>query len=189
MSLKFKAKIMDTAAVERTLIRIAHQIVEKNDGTENLCLIGIKSRGVPLARRIAANIKEIEGSDIPVGELDITHYRDDILRTDDLPIVSETNVPFSVEGKIVILVDDVIYTSRTARAAMDAVTDLGRPARIQLFVLIDRGHSELPIKANFIGKNIPTSKSETVKVKLQEYDGETSVSIFERETPKGKINF
>jgi pyrimidine operon attenuation protein/uracil phosphoribosyltransferase len=181
MALKFKAKIMDSTSVERTLVRIAHQIVEKNDGTDNICLIGIKSRGVPLARRVAENIREIEGVEIPVGELDITHYRDDVVLPDDAPIVSETNIPFSVEGKIVILVDDVIYTSRTARAAMDAVTDLGRPARIQLFVLVDRGHTELPIKATYIGKNIPTSHSETVKVKLQESDGETSVSIFEEE--------
>lgn len=179
MAPKFKAKIMDESAVERALIRIAHQIIEKNDGTENLCLIGIKSRGVPLARRVADNIRSIEGTDIPVGELDITHYRDDRRLAGDSPVVSETDVPFSVEGKVVILVDDVIYTSRTARAAMDAVTDLGRPARIQLFVLIDRGHSELPIKADYVGKNIPTSKSEMVSVKLSEYDGETSVSIYE----------
>jgi len=179
--LAFKAKIMDESAVERTLIRIAHQIIEKNNGTQGMCLIGIKTRGVPLAKRIAENIKSIENVDIPVGELDITLYRDDLSTVSDSPIVSDNNIPFDVEGKIVILVDDVIYTGRTARAAMDAVTDLGRPSRIQLFVLVDRGHAELPIKATFIGKNIPTSHSEVVSVKLNEIDGETGVSILEKQ--------
>ncbi|MGM9522536.1 MAG: bifunctional pyr operon transcriptional regulator/uracil phosphoribosyltransferase PyrR [Oscillospiraceae bacterium] len=170
---------MDKDSVERTLVRISHQIIEKNHGVGGVCLIGIKSRGVPLAQRLAENIKKIEGVDVPVGELDITLYRDDLSMISPIPVVSGTKVPFSVEGKIVILVDDVIFTGRTARAAMDAVTDLGRPARIQLFTLIDRGHTELPIKANFIGKNIPTSRSEVVSVKLMETDGETNVSIYE----------
>ena len=180
MSLKFKSELMDKASVERTLVRIAHQIIEKNHGTENLCLIGIKSRGVPLALRIAKNISDIEGANVPVGELDITLYRDDLSTIADKPVVSESRVPFDVNDKVVILVDDVIFTGRTARAAMDAVTDLGRPARIQLFVLIDRGHTELPIKATYIGKNIPTALSEVVSVKLEETDGETCVDILEK---------
>lgn len=178
--MKFKAKIMEQSDVERTLVRIAHQIIEKNNGTENLCLIGIQTRGVPLAHRIASNIRAIEGVEIPVGELDITHYRDDRTHDHSAEVLSRSTIPFSVEGRVVILVDDVIYTSRTARAAMDAVTDLGRPSRIQLCVLVDRGHSELPIKATYIGKNIPTSHSEVVSVKLQETDGETNVSILEK---------
>lgn len=180
MSLRFKAEIMDAASIERTLVRIAHQIIEKNHGTDNVCLVGIKSRGVPLARRVSENIKAIEGTEVPVGELDITLYRDDLSTISDKPVVSESHIPFDVSGKIVVLVDDVIFTGRTARAAMDAVTDLGRPSRIQLFVLVDRGHAELPIKATYIGKNIPTSKSEVVSVKLEETDRETSVLIYEK---------
>lgn len=178
--MQFKAQIMDKPAVERTLVRIAHQIIEKNNGTDGLCLIGIRTRGVPLARRVAENIRAIDGAEMPVGELDITLYRDDLSAVSDAPVVEETNVPFSVTGKTVILVDDVIFTCRTARAAMDAVTDLGRPARIQLFCLIDRGHAELPIKATYIGKNIPTSLSEVVAVRLDEVDGETGVVIMEK---------
>ena len=178
--MKFKAQIMDEAAIERTLVRIAHQIIEKNDGTDGLCLIGIKTRGIPLAERIAENISRIEGVKIPVGKLDISLYRDDLTNIADSPIVSDTSVPFDVTGKTVVLVDDVIFTCRTARAAMDAVTDLGRPARIQLFCLIDRGHSEPPIRATYVGKNIPTSLNEVVSVKLTETDGETSVSIYEK---------
>ena len=179
MSLRFKAQVMDRDSVERTLVRIAHQIIEKNHGVDNVCLVGIKTRGVPLARRIADNIFRIENARLPVGELDITMYRDDLDGASPAPVVSESHIPFPVEGKTVILVDDVMFTGRTARAAMDAVTDLGRPALIQLFVLIDRGHAELPIKATYIGKNIPTSRSEVVSVKLTETDGETGVSICE----------
>lgn len=180
MELTFKAQIMDKASFERTLVRIAHQIIEKNHGIDDLCLIGIRTRGVPLARRIAENIRTIEGAEIPVGELDITLYRDDLSTIADAPIVSNSNVPFPVEGKTVVLVDDVIYTCRTARAALEAVMTLGRPARVQLFCMIDRGHAELPIKANYIGKNIPTSQNEVVSVKLDETDGETGVAILER---------
>lgn len=180
MELKFKAQIMDAAGVERTLVRIAHQIIEKNQGTENLCLIGIRTRGVPLAHRIAANIEKIEGISVPVGELDITLYRDDLSQRSETPVVSDTNIPFSIKDKIVILVDDVIYTCRTARSALDAVMAISRPARIQLCCMVDRGHAELPIKANFVGKNIPTSHSELVSVKLEETDGETGISIYER---------
>ena len=175
-----KAQLMDQAAVERALVRIAHQIVEKNHGTQGLCLVGIKTRGVPLARRLADNIRAIEGVEVPVGELDITLYRDDLSQVADTPLLGGTAVDFSVEGKTVVLVDDVIFTGRTARAAMDAVTDLGRPARIQLFALIDRGHAELPIKANYVGKNIPTALSELVSVKLAECDGETCVDLYDR---------
>ena len=180
MELKFKAQIMDAAGLERTLVRIAHQIIEKNQGTENVCLIGIRTRGVPLARRIAANIEKIEGIKVPVGELDITLYRDDLSHRAESPVVSDTNIPFSIKDKTVILVDDVIYTCRTARAALDAVMAISRPARIQLCCMVDRGHAELPIKANFVGKNIPTSHTELVSVKLEETAGETGISIYER---------
>lgn len=180
MELKFKAQIIDSVSFERTLVRISHQIIERNHGTENLCLIGIRTRGVPLARRIAANIEAIEGVRLPVGELDITLHRDDLAETPDAPIVSSTDIPFDITGKTVVLVDDVIYTCRTARAALDATMAIGRPARVQLFCMIDRGHSELPIKADYVGKNIPTALSETVSVKLEEIDGETNVSIFEK---------
>ena len=176
----FKARIMDEAAVERTLVRIAHQIVEKNRGTENLCLVGLKTRGVPLAERLAENIERIEGVRVPVGKLDITLYRDDLNGVPDA-VVSDTEVPFDINAKTVVLVDDVIFTTRTARAAMDALIDRGRPARIQLFALIDRGHAEFPIKPDFVGKNIPTSLRETVAVRLRETDGETGVSIYEKE--------
>ncbi len=179
MELKFKAQILDRQAFERTLVRIAHQIIEKNHGVENVCLIGIRTRGVPLARRLAKNIRTIEGIEVPVGELDITLYRDDLTTIAEAPVLSGTNVPFDVTGKTVVLVDDVIFTCRTARAAMDALMALGRPARIQLFCMIDRGHAELPIKANYIGKSIPTAHTEVVSVKLEETDGETGVSIYE----------
>ena len=181
MELKFKAKIMDEAAIDRTLVRIAHEILEKNDGTDDLCLIGIRTRGVPLARRLAKNIEKIDGVQLPVGELDITLYRDDLSTVADAPVLNRTDIPFPIAGKTVVLVDDVIYTCRTARAALDAVMQLGRPARIQLFALIDRGHAEFPIKPDFVGKNIPTSLREIVAVRLAECDGETGVSIYEKE--------
>ena len=176
----FKAKIFEESDINRVLIRIAHQICEKNSGIENLCLIGIRTRGVPLAQRLAEFIGRIEGKKPEVGALDITMHRDDRDKTHSVPVVSSTDVPFSVEGKTVVLVDDVIYTCRTARAALDAVMALGRPARIQLSVLIDRGHSELPIRANFVGKNIPTSLEEIIAVRLVECDGEDSVSIYSK---------
>ncbi len=175
--MNFKAKILAESDIDRILIRIAHQICEKNNGIENLCLIGIRTRGVPLAHRLSEYIGRIEGIAPEVGALDITLHRDDIAKG-GAPVVSSTDVPFSVEGKTVVLVDDVIYTCRTARAALDAVMSLGRPARIQLCVLIDRGHSELPIRANFVGKNIPTSHEEIIAVRLRELDCEDSVSIY-----------
>ena len=172
---------MNDNDIKRALVRISHQITEKNHGTDNLCIIGIKSRGVPLAHRIAANIKAFEGVDIPVGELDITHYRDDLEQAPDPLVGCVSEVGFSVVGKTVILVDDVIFTGRTVRAALDAIVELGRPARIQLAVLVDRGHTELPIKANYIGKNIPSSLSEVIRVRLEEHDEvQTSVTIWEK---------
>ena len=180
MELRFKAFIMDELAVERAVTRIAHQIIEKNSGTRGLCLIGIKTRGYPLAVRVGEKIKEITGESIPVGAVDITMYRDDLSVISEEPVVKSSEIPFPVDGKTVILVDDVIFTGRTARAAMEAVLRHGRAARIQLFVMIDRGHSELPIKATYVGKNIPTSLNEVVAVKLKECDGETGISIYEK---------
>ena len=177
--MEFKARIMSSEDIDRTLVRLAHQIIEKNRSVEDVCLIGIKTRGVPLAQRLAANIEKIEGVSVPVGELDITLYRDDLSKIAVDPIVSQSNVPFSVVDKTVVLVDDVIFTGRTARAALEALMKLGRPARVQLVALIDRGHSELPIKANFVGKNIPTSLSEVVTVHMSETDGYSDVVINE----------
>ena len=177
----FKAQIMDAAAVDRTLVRIAHQIIEKNPGTQDLCLVGIRTRGVPLAERLSENIFRIEGQRVPVGKLDITLHRDDLSAVPDAPVVSDTDSPFDINGKTVVLADDVIFTTRTARAALDALISLGRPARIQLFALIDRGHAEFPIHPDFVGKNIPTSMKEVVVVRMPETDGETGVYIYEKE--------
>ncbi len=174
----YKATLMSPEDIDRALKRIAHQIIEKNHGLKNVCLIGIRTRGIPLARRLARNIETIEGAKVPVGELDITLYRDDLSRVSEMPEVAGSSVDFSVEDMTVVLVDDVIYTARTARAAMEAVMKLGRPAKIQLCVLVDRGHTELPIRPNFVGKNIPTSVGEVVAVRLEETDDENAVKIF-----------
>jgi pyrimidine operon attenuation protein/uracil phosphoribosyltransferase len=174
-----KAQILDQEGIRRSLTRIAHEIIERNKGIDNLVLIGIRRRGVPLAERLAELIKEIEGRSVLVGILDITLYRDDLTTLAYQPLVRSTEVPFPVSGKTVVLVDDVIYTGRTIRAALDAVIDLGRPRVIQLAVLIDRGHRELPIRADYIGKNVPTSRKELVSVKLKEIDGEERVVILE----------
>lgn len=174
----YKATLMSSDDIDRVLKRISHQIIEKNRGLENVCLIGIRTRGVPLAQRLQCHIEEIEGVRIPVGELDITLYRDDLSRVGELPEVKGSSVDFSVEDKIVVLVDDVIYTSRTARAALEAVMKLGRPAKVQLCVLVDRGHTELPIRPNYVGKNIPTSVDEVVAVRLSETDDENAVKLF-----------
>ena len=176
--MKYKATILSDADVQRTLVRISHQIIEKNRGTQDLCLIGIRTRGVPLAQRIADNIGRIYGEKLPVGELDITPYRADLSEANKSPVLNGSNVPFSVAGNTVVLVEEVIFTTRTARAALGAVMSLGRPARIQLAVLIDRGHSELPIKPDYVGKNIPTSLEELISVKLTETDGQTNVAIY-----------
>lgn len=178
--MEFKAKIMSSDDIDRVLVRLAHQIIEKNSGITNVCLIGIKTRGVPLANRLAANIEKIEHCKVDVGQLDITLYRDDLSLVNRDPVLNDSNVPFSIEGKTVVLVDDVIFTGRTARAALDALVKLGRPAKVQLCELIDRGHSELPIKANFVGKNIPTALNEIVTVQLAEIDGVSSVVINEK---------
>ena len=167
----FKAKLMDEAALRRALTRIAHEIIEKNDGVDGLCLIGIHRRGVPLAQAISDLIARIENIRVPVGEIDITRYRDDLTVLTDGAAVTDTRVDFDVTGKTVVLVDDVLYTGRTARAAIEAVFSLGRPARIQLAIVIDRGHRELPIRADYVGKNVPTSRQELIEVHVPPYDG------------------
>ncbi|MDI6824956.1 MAG: bifunctional pyr operon transcriptional regulator/uracil phosphoribosyltransferase PyrR [Bacillota bacterium] len=174
-----KARIMDEEAMRRAITRIAHEILEKNKGIEGVVLVGIRRRGVPLAERLAAQIEAIEGRRVPVGSLDITLYRDDLTLRSDHPVVHRTEVPFAVQGKKVVLVDDVLYTGRTVRAALDAIMDLGRPALIQLAVLVDRGHRELPIRADYVGKNVPTSRREIIHVKLRETDDEDAVIIEE----------
>lgn len=170
--------ILDESAIRRALTRIAHEILERNKGVEDCVLVGIRTRGVYLAERLAEKIYQIEGERIPIGELDITLYRDDLTEKSEQPEIRETNVP-DVQGKKVILVDDVIYTGRTIRAAMDALIDLGRPALIQLAVLVDRGHRELPIRPDFVGKNVPTSKKEVVSVALSEIDKQTDSVIIQ----------
>jgi len=174
-----KAVILSSAAMDRALMRISHEILEREDGNA-LCLVGIRRRGVPLARKIAENICRISGEEIPVGVLDITLYRDDLSEKGDEARVSATEVGFDLQGKTVILVDDVLYTGRTVRAALDAVMKLGRPSAIRLAALIDRGHRELPIRADFVGKNVPTSRREHIEVRLPEYDGRQEVAILER---------
>ena len=174
----FKATIMDEAAVMRALKRISHEIVEKNGGADNLAIVGIKRRGVPLAQIIADNIKDIENVSVPVGIADITFYRDDLKHISDEPVLNQTDFGFDVTGKTVILVDDVLYTGRTARAAMEAVMSSGRAAAIRLAVLVDRGHRELPIRGDFVGKNVPTSKNERISVKIPPIDGITAVELY-----------
>lgn len=180
-SVKQKAVVLDNEGIRRALTRIAHEIIERNKGTENLALIGIRSRGVPLARRLAQRILQIEGREVPVGMLDITLYRDDLSTLSLQPLVHRTEVHFPVEGKTIVLVDDVMFTGRTIRAALDAVIDLGRPKLIQLAVLVDRGHRELPIRADYVGKNVPTSRKEDVSVLLDETDGDEKVVITEED--------
>jgi len=171
---------MTAEDVRRATIRISHEIVEKHAGTDGLALVGIQRRGVPLAHRIAAAIRENEGVDVPVGALDITFYRDDLSLVAQQPIVKGTDIAFDLNGKTIVLVDDVLYTGRTIRAAMDALIDYGRPQAIRLAVLVDRGHRELPIRADHVGKNVPTSREEVVKVTLEETDGEDAVEIERR---------
>lgn len=179
--MKLKSVLLDDKAMQRSLIRVAHEIIEKNKGVEDIVLVGIKRRGYPLAERIGRQIANIEGVEVPVGSVDISLYRDDLHTLDDMPTINDRDLGIEVVGKKVVLVDDVLYTGRTARAAIDAVIDAGRPTMIQLAVLIDRGHRELPIRADFVGKNVPTSKGEMVSVELKEIDGTDSVKIFELE--------
>lgn len=164
-------QIMTADEVRRAIARVAHEIGERNGGVQNVVLVGIYRRGIPLAKRIAAAIQQIEGSTVPIGALDITLYRDDLEIRGASTQIQYTNIPVDITGKTIVLVDDVLYTGRTIRAALDALTDLGRPARIQLAVLVDRGHRELPIRADFVGKNVPTAASEDVAVRLNEVDG------------------
>ena len=180
--MKIKAELMDSEAITRTLLRLTHEILEKNRGTKDLVIIGIRDRGDLLARRIINIIKEIEGGEVPLGVLDITLYRDDFRRLTERPVVQETDIPFDITDKKIVLVDDVLYTGRTIRAALDALIDFGRPALIQLAVLVDRGHRELPIKADYVGRNVPTALGEEIQVKLKEMDGEDKVLLFESET-------
>ena len=170
--------------IRRTLARIAHEIIEQNKTMDNLILVGMRTRGVPLAKRLAANIEAFEKSRIPVGALDISPYRDDISSPDIQPVVHRTNIPTGIEGKSIMLVDDVLYTGRSTRAAMDALIDLGRPRLIQLAVLIDRGHREMPIRPDYIGKNVPSSRHEEIQVQLMETDGIDEVAIISQDTNK-----
>ena len=181
MTLREKAEVMDGSTMDRTLTRISHEILERNQGGKDLALVGIRTRGVVLARRIAEKLRAIEGIVIPVGVLDITLYRDDLGMLDEQPLLKGTDIPFPVTGKFVVLVDDVLFTGRTTRAALDAIMDLGRPRLIQLAVLVDRGHRELPLRADYVGKNLPTSRREVVQVLLQEEDGQDRVVIQEPE--------
>ncbi len=174
---KQETLVMDTSEVGRALTRIAHEILERNKGTQNLALVGIRTGGVHLAHRLVRRIQDIERAQVPIGELDITLYRDDLASRKDQPVLRKTTVPFNISDLIVVLVDDVLFTGRTVRAAMDGLIDLGRPAEIQLAVLVDRGHRQLPIKANYIGKNIPTSVEEIVQVYLEEEGEEDRVVI------------
>jgi pyrimidine operon attenuation protein/uracil phosphoribosyltransferase len=178
--LREKAQVLDDAALDRALTRIAHEILERNGGAKDLAFVGLRTRGVTLAQRLQVKIAAIDGAQLPVGTLDITLYRDD-LDMRGAPVIRGTDIPFSIKNKTVVLVDDVLYTGRTIRAALDALIDLGRPQSIQLAILIDRGHRELPIRPDYIGKNLPTSHRESVAVRLKEHDGEDRVVIEEPE--------
>jgi pyrimidine operon attenuation protein/uracil phosphoribosyltransferase len=174
---------MDASRLGRTLVRVAHEIVERNRGLEDVAFVGVRTRGVPIARRLAKSVAEIAGVEPPVGMLDITLYRDDLMRhtVGPQPVVHRTDIPFSIDDRRILLVDDVLYTGRTVRAALDALIDFGRPRTIQLIVLVDRGHRELPIKADYVGKNLPTSLQQSVQVRLAEIDGVDEVAIEEVE--------
>ncbi len=179
MNLRRKANIMNSEEMRRAIVRLSHEIVESNNGIDGLILVGIRKRGVPLAERIRRQIAAIEGDEVPLGILDITLYRDDVHKVAPQPVVGTTEIPVSVENAVVVLVDDVLFTGRTVRAALDAVMDFGRPTAIRLAVLVDRGHRELPIRADFVGKNLPTSAREIVQVCLEETDGQDAVTIEE----------
>ncbi|MCD6166930.1 bifunctional pyr operon transcriptional regulator/uracil phosphoribosyltransferase PyrR [bacterium] len=177
MKRRVKAKLIDEVGLQRTIARLAHEIVERNKGIEKLAIVGIRTRGVPLGQRIVRKIKEIEGKEVPFGILDVTLYRDDFKYKH--PVVRVTDIPFAIDDMNVVLVDDVLYTGRTVRAALDALIDFGRPASIQLAVIVDRGHRELPIRPDFVGKNIPTSVGEEVRVHVKEIDGEEGVFLLQ----------
>ena len=177
--MKEKARIMDAQAMNRAVQRIGYEVVERNKGTENIVLIGIQRRGVPLSQRIAEHIERVEGTKVPVGCLDITFYRDDLSLLAEHPVLNGTDIPFAITDKDVVLVDDVLFTGRTARAAMDAIMEVGRARTIQLAVLIDRGHRELPIRADSVGKNVPTSRTELVSVRVAPFDGEEGVALMD----------
>ncbi|HNZ36560.1 MAG: bifunctional pyr operon transcriptional regulator/uracil phosphoribosyltransferase PyrR [Candidatus Marinimicrobia bacterium] len=181
MEFRVKARLADEQGVNRTITRLAHEIIENCKGTENVGIIGIRTRGDYLAKRLAHKIEEIENVKLPVGVLDVVMYRDDFRMKTKLPRVEVTDIPFDVDGKILILVDDVIYTGRTIRAALDALMDFGRPAAIQLAVLVDRGHRELPIKPDYVGKNVPTSIGEEVRVMIKEIDGRDEILLVEEQ--------
>lgn len=178
--MKEKSMIMDADAISRALKRMSHEIVEHNKGLDNLYLVGIRSRGVPMAERMAAYLNKVENHDVPTGVLDITLYRDDLTTISHQPVIKGSEINFDINDKCIILTDDVLYTGRTVRAAIDAILDFGRPKEIQLCVLIDRGHRELPIKANYVGKNVPTSAEEIIKVSFNETDGAENVKIMTR---------
>ncbi|MGI8748141.1 MAG: bifunctional pyr operon transcriptional regulator/uracil phosphoribosyltransferase PyrR [Deinococcus sp.] len=178
--MQLKALILGPDELRRALTRIAHEILERNRGAEGLALVGIHTRGIPLAARLAAKLRELEGVEIPLGRLDITLYRDDLPEISHQPIIRETEIRFDMTGRRLVLVDDVLYTGRTVRAALDALIDLGRPQSIGLAVLVDRGHRELPIRADYVGKNLPTARSEAVKVRLTETDGVDAVELWEQ---------
>lgn len=179
--MKLKTTLLDENAMNRALTRIAHEIIEHNNGTENLAIVGIQRRGVTLARRLVEKIIQVEGVTVPMGVLDITFYRDDLSLLNEHPKVNGTDVPFMVQGRDIVLVDDVLYTGRTVRAAIDALMDMGRVNTLQLAVLIDRGHRELPIRADYVGKNVPTSHNELVGVHVTDFDGEENVVLYEKE--------
>lgn len=180
MTLTLKALLMNEQDINRATRRMAHEILERNNGASNLALVGVYTRGVPLARHLAQQLAEIEGIEPPVGQLDITMYRDDLSEVGLQPFVRRTDIPFDINGKTVVLCDDVLYTGRTTRAALDALLQLGRPAGIQLAVLVDRGHRELPIRPDYVGRHISTSREEVVKVKFHSVDGQESVELLER---------
>jgi pyrimidine operon attenuation protein/uracil phosphoribosyltransferase len=173
------AIVMDADRMARTLMRIAHEILERHRGLEGLALVGIRARGVPIAARLAAHLRDLSGADVATGALDITLYRDDLMRhaVGPQPVIRRTEIPFSIDDRLILLVDDVLYTGRTIRAALDALIDFGRPRAIQLVVLVDRGHRELPIRADYVGRNIPTSRQQSVQVRLHEIDGRDEVEV------------
>jgi pyrimidine operon attenuation protein/uracil phosphoribosyltransferase len=186
MNVRTKARVMDFEGVRRAITRIAHEILERNGGIEKLSIIGIQTRGAFLAERLARKIEEIEGESVPMGVLDITLYRDDLQTVADQPVVNESRIPFDIQGRVIVLVDDVLFTGRTVRAALDEIIDFGRPKAVQLAVIVDRGHRELPIRADYVGKNVPTADNEVVAVRMIEKDEIDEVVILEVDFPQSE---